>query len=167
MSSTDRAEGFSSMEGLAMHLSTRQWYIAFAIIALAPIGVRVLIWKSQAPAPVDPAMAAAGQVLFVHEWKPHDPLANGGDGLGPVYNANSCIACHSQGGAGGGGDLEHNVTLFAMLPTTPNGKLARALSTSTPYHQPTRKRRASWEAPLCHQDNQFRVGSCLVPKVLP
>src|SRR5260370_36922928 len=39
--------------------------------------------------PVDSAMAEAGLFLFDHEWKRDDPLSNGGDGLGPVYNANS------------------------------------------------------------------------------
>ena len=59
--------------------------------------------------------ARAGEVLFNHEWQPNDPLAAGGDGLGPVYNASSCVACHHQGGPGGGGGLEHNVTNFIAL----------------------------------------------------
>lgn len=105
-----------------MHLSTRQWYIAFALIALAPIGVRVLTWQRQGSTPVDPAMASAGQVLFLHEWKPHDPLANGGDGLGPVYNATSCLACHNKGGVGGAGGADTNVTLFAIAAKSPGGK---------------------------------------------
>src|SRR5581483_3633997 len=54
----------------------------------------------------------AGQTLFVHEWKPNDPLAGGGDGLGPVCNASSCLACHNQAGPGGGGGVEHNVTTY-------------------------------------------------------
>ena len=45
----------------------------------------------------------AGLTLFEHEWKPGDPLAKG-DGLGPVFNERSCVACHFQGGVGGGGD---------------------------------------------------------------
>src|SRR5262249_55205561 len=47
-----------------------------------------------------------------------DPLAlaNGGDGLGPVYNAASCAACHHQGGLGGSGGLQHNVTTFIVRP---------------------------------------------------
>ncbi len=39
---------------------------------------------------------AAGLELFAHEWLPHDPLARG-DGLGPVFNARSCVECHFQG----------------------------------------------------------------------
>lgn len=90
------------------------WYLLLAGVALAPVGVRVARWRGFRPAVIDPATAQAGQTLFVHEWKPNDPLANGGDGLGPVYNAKSCLACHNQGGLGGAGDLEHNVTTFAV-----------------------------------------------------
>ncbi len=43
-------------------------------------------------------------------------MANGGDGLGPVFNANSCLACHRQGGAGGSGPFETNVNLFTVRP---------------------------------------------------
>jgi CxxC motif-containing protein (DUF1111 family) len=63
--------------------------------------------------PIEPAMARAGEELFRHEWTPHDPLANG-DGLGPVYNATSCVACHFQNGIGGSGGLAENVTTFAI-----------------------------------------------------
>ena len=59
---------------------------------------------------------AAGQEIFEHEWEPNDALANG-DGVGPVYNAKSCVACHFQGGVGGGGDNAHNVRTFEVMPT--------------------------------------------------
>lgn len=59
---------------------------------------------------------AEGRALFVHEWEPRDPLARG-DGLGPVFNERSCVACHFQGGVGGGGDNEHNVLAFEAMPT--------------------------------------------------
>ena len=36
-------------------------------------------------------------------WAPKDPRSHGGDGLGPVFNAQSCLDCHDQGGPGGGG----------------------------------------------------------------
>jgi CxxC motif-containing protein (DUF1111 family) len=60
---------------------------------------------------------AAGKEVFEHEWEPNDSLANGGDGVGPVYNAKSCVACHFQGGVGGGGDNAHNVRTFEVMPT--------------------------------------------------
>jgi mono/diheme cytochrome c family protein len=57
----------------------------------------------------------AGKDLFVHEWEPNDPLA-GGDGLGPVFNARSCVACHFQGGVGGAGPNPRNIIAFEVLP---------------------------------------------------
>ena len=59
--------------------------------------------------------AQAGRELFVHEWTPNDPLAAEGDGLGPVFNAKSCAECHKQGGLGGGGPLDNNVTTFTQI----------------------------------------------------
>jgi len=65
---------------------------------------------------VSPETYRAGQELFVRDWQPDDPLTQG-DGLGPVYNASSCVECHFQGGIGGGGDNQHNVTAFSVVPT--------------------------------------------------
>lgn len=94
-------------------LSNLKWYLVGAALILVPIGVRVLTWQKP---PVHRASAddiAKGKELFSHEWTVNDPLS-AGDGLGPVFNAKSCVACHQQGGAGGGGDNRHNVTLFVM-----------------------------------------------------
>ncbi len=63
-----------------------------------------------------PQQIAAGRALFLHDWTVKDPLAGEGDGLGPVFNATSCAACHSQGGIGGGGGNEHNVLTFEVDP---------------------------------------------------
>jgi hypothetical protein len=62
------------------------------------------------------AEMARGGELFEHEWQVHDPIAKG-DGLGPVFNGKSCVACHFQGGVGGGGESQHNVVSFELLPT--------------------------------------------------
>jgi CxxC motif-containing protein (DUF1111 family) len=59
-------------------------------------------------------MARAGEALFNHEFLLNDPLCPEGDGVGPVFNASSCVACHHQGGAGGSGGLQHNVTTFTV-----------------------------------------------------
>jgi CxxC motif-containing protein (DUF1111 family) len=72
-------------------------------------------WPKHRPQPVDLADAEEGKALFLHEWKVNDPLS-GGDGIGPVFNATSCVACHNQGGVGGGGGLEHNVTNYISQP---------------------------------------------------
>lgn len=52
-----------------------------------------------------------GRALFHREWVPNDPRAHGGDGLGPMYNAMSCVECHNLGGPGGAGTKEHDVEL--------------------------------------------------------
>jgi CxxC motif-containing protein (DUF1111 family) len=97
-------------------------YYVVAVVAFVPFGVRALTWPKAHPQELDAAEVQAGQTLFLHEWKPRDPLAGGGDGLGPVFNATSCVACHNQGGAGGGGGLKHNVTIFTIRPERPGEK---------------------------------------------
>ena len=54
---------------------------------------------------------ALGRELFARTWLADDPRCHGGDGLGPVYNATSCVDCHNQGGPGGGGAADRNVEL--------------------------------------------------------
>jgi CxxC motif-containing protein (DUF1111 family) len=71
-----------------------------------------MLWEPRASA----EEKATGQALFEHAWEPHDSLA-GGDGLGPVFNARSCVECHFQGGVGGGGGNKHNVLAFEAHPT--------------------------------------------------
>lgn len=69
---------------------------------------------------------ARGRELFIHQWKPNDKLSPNGDGLGPLYNANSCVACHAQGGIGGSGPKEHNAQMLAVVPEPgePNARSA-------------------------------------------
>jgi Flp pilus assembly protein CpaB len=106
----------------------RGWNIVAALVVLVPaVVVPVAAWHlAQRPAPIQSAVGAhearpsehdmvlAGAVLFNHEWQPNDPLCAGGDGLGPVFNATSCAACHRDPGPGGSGGLEHNVTNFTV-----------------------------------------------------
>jgi CxxC motif-containing protein (DUF1111 family) len=67
--------------------------------------------QSVAVAPPARAVPSLGAELFARSWLPNDPRCHGGDGLGPVYNATSCLDCHNQGGSGGGGPAERNVEL--------------------------------------------------------
>jgi CxxC motif-containing protein (DUF1111 family) len=71
---------------------------------------------------VDIGMAQAGEILFKRDWQTNDPNCPDGDGLGPVFNATSCVACHHQGGPGGGGGLEHNVTMFSVRKPDPTSR---------------------------------------------
>ena len=70
--------------------------------------------------PVSAEAMAAGRELFNHEWTPNDPLTSG-DGLGPVFNARSCVECHHQGGSGGGGGVDKNVTVYGLAGPNPRG----------------------------------------------
>lgn len=94
---------------------------ALMIIGL-PIGGVLLFVGS----PSENSHRSAGRILFEREWRPQDPLALG-DGLGPVFNAKSCVACHFQGGPGGGGPLERNVTAFQVLPTNRDPRLIQGI----------------------------------------
>jgi CxxC motif-containing protein (DUF1111 family) len=90
-----------------------------AVLTCVPVGLRVLSWPQAGSLNLDPEMVQAGEVLFNHEWQPNDPLCPNGDGLGPVYNATSCVACHQQGGVGGSGGTDHNVVTFVFVPEKP------------------------------------------------
>lgn len=70
-----------------------------------------------------PAAAAArvdGRELFVREWVPGDKRSHGGDGLGPLFNESSCVACHNQGGVGGGGPAGKNAQILTAFPNPVN-----------------------------------------------
>ncbi len=105
--------------------------VASGMAWLASPGLPVL-WAPRASAEVK----AKGMELFEHEWQPHDALAKG-DGLGPVFNAKSCVACHFQGGVGGGGNSQHNVVSFELMPTkdrpTIKGGLIHAFAVSNQF----------------------------------
>lgn len=57
-----------------------------------------------------------GRELFERVWKPDDPRSHAGDGLGPVFNAQSCVACHDRGGVGGAGGVERNIEIATASP---------------------------------------------------
>ena len=59
---------------------------------------------------------AQGRALFEREWQPGDSRTHGGDGLGPVYNDSSCVACHNLGGTGGAGSSGKNVDIITATP---------------------------------------------------
>ncbi|MHC5537271.1 di-heme oxidoredictase family protein [Singulisphaera rosea] len=84
------------------------------VTIIVPVGYRTTGWllRYDGRPKADARDSQAGRDLFLHEWTAGDKLAASGDGLGPVFNANSCVACHRQGGVGGSGPQEHNVTVF-------------------------------------------------------
>jgi CxxC motif-containing protein (DUF1111 family) len=58
--------------------------------------------------------ARRGRELFLRDWRVADSRCHGGDGLGPLYNATSCVACHGLGGPGGAGPKNTNVNLLNL-----------------------------------------------------
>jgi CxxC motif-containing protein (DUF1111 family) len=93
--------------------------VRLAILATAlciPVVIRWATWPESRRHNFNAAAVAAGQELFFHEWQPGDALSPDGDGLGPVFNANSCVACHRDPVAGGSGPVDANVTTFVVRP---------------------------------------------------
>jgi len=91
---------------------------------IAPIGIGLALFLLTAqPAwsqfdAVDPN-AESGKAIFLHQWQPNDKLSPNGDGLGPLFNAKSCVACHRQGGVGGSGNEAVNTDVLAILVDQP------------------------------------------------
>ncbi|MCA1684647.1 MAG: thiol oxidoreductase [Planctomycetia bacterium] len=84
------------------------------VLTLAPAWKAAEWAMRPGPKAVSLQAVAAGRALFVHEWTPKDPLTSG-DGLGPVFNARSCVECHSQASPGGGGPVSKNVTVYGLI----------------------------------------------------
>ncbi len=93
--------------------------LVFALVAAPIWKLAEQAWRSR-PKSVSASARAEGFALFNHEWTPRDPLT-GGDGLGPVFNAKSCVDCHGQGGPGGGGPASKNVTVYGLIQPPKNG----------------------------------------------
>ncbi len=66
------------------------------------------------PGPEIESDRLSGEELFKKVWLPGDPSSRGGDGLGPVFNAQSCLNCHDQGGVGGAGRLARNIEIATV-----------------------------------------------------
>ncbi|HEX5442275.1 MAG TPA: di-heme oxidoredictase family protein [Pirellulales bacterium] len=102
------------------NLSKRLWCGALVFSSLA---VPSLSWSDESP--VLREQIVAGEELFLREWTVGDKRSVAGDGLGPMYNAASCVKCHRLGGVGGGGTNEENVDLLTVVaPRTSAGRKA-------------------------------------------
>src|SRR5215831_3833174 len=94
--------------------------VSLWVIMLVPLGLCVAMYQSLGVggARADtgtskPDPVAAGYEIFNREWLPNDPRGHGGDGLGPVYNDSSCVACHNAGGSGGAGPVNKNIDILS------------------------------------------------------
>jgi CxxC motif-containing protein (DUF1111 family) len=112
-----------------------------------------------------------GRELFLHEWQPidlasgtRDPLvAPQGDGLGPVFNAKACAACHFQAGVGGAGPGKQNVMAFDVVPTRTNPKFHAGVVHASAVAEPNRECPSEINRlfPVV-QGEQRKVGGCVV-----
>ncbi len=81
----------------------RIWIVVPAVLVLACVAV------ASTPSGGMDETLRAGHELFTREWVVNDPRSASGSGLGDNANAESCVACHSQGGVGGAGGRSRNV----------------------------------------------------------
>lgn len=100
-------------------MSWKHWLagaVAVAAIAcsLGPAAVPRAEAESKATSKPAPEVIS-GRELFSRQWLPSDPRSRGGDGLGPVFNDTSCVACHNQGGVGGAGAASQNVDIVSVF----------------------------------------------------
>ena len=58
-----------------------------------------------------------GHELFERAWVKNDTRGHGGDGLGPVFNGQSCVGCHNLGGSGGAGAVDRNIEIATVTGT--------------------------------------------------
>ncbi|HUG91357.1 MAG TPA: di-heme oxidoredictase family protein [Planctomycetaceae bacterium] len=97
------------------------------VVLSVPLVVRWATWPESRRHDLHASAVAAGKELFLHEWTPGDALSPGGDGLGPVFNATSCVACHRDPIAGGSGPIDANVTTFVIRPTVADRPLRQGV----------------------------------------
>ena len=83
-------------------------------------------------------LVIVGEEIFQRRWVANDPRSRTGDGLGPVYNAASCLACHNQKGPGGGGGMESNVEILTPIVSTGNARPSACITNITSTALPSR-----------------------------
>jgi len=84
----------------------------------------------------DPMAIQSGRLLFTQPFTP-TAVSPAGDGLGPLFNHVSCVACHHSGGAGGAGDNRFNSRSFAIdrvqfVPKNPGHGVMAAFASLNP-----------------------------------
>ncbi len=94
----------------------------------AKVAPQAVAAAAVAEPPIVPPLAQTerGREMFVRRWKAGDSHTPKGDGLGPMFNAQSCADCHSLGGLGGGGKNKNNVDLLSVILPAHKEKIDRA-----------------------------------------
>jgi len=95
-----------------------------------------LVQASELQAAEKPQASVDGAEIFAREWIPGDKRSHGGDGLGPVFNDSSCVACHNQGGTGGAGPASKNVDIVTAFHAPQQQRQRQAGAISVPQTLP-------------------------------
>jgi len=85
--------------------------VALAKSPAAPVGSPSL---GVAGRPSERALTV-GRELFERVWVKNDLRGHWGDGLGPVFNGQSCVGCHNLGGPGGAGGVDRNIEIVTAI----------------------------------------------------
>ncbi|HVZ01558.1 MAG TPA: di-heme oxidoredictase family protein [Dongiaceae bacterium] len=67
-----------------------------------------------------------GRALFERQWAAAPSSTQAADGLGPLFNARSCVSCHTGGGRGAAYDAAGNVLPALLFKLGPHGGAAAA-----------------------------------------
>ena len=97
------------------------WGWLTTLLVASAVGAKEPVTNRAEPSPASQETLEAGRELFTRTWAPKDPRSHGGDGLGPVFNAQSCLDCHDQGGPGGAGRVERNIEIATATGGTTAG----------------------------------------------
>jgi CxxC motif-containing protein (DUF1111 family) len=140
--------------------------VCLGVIVLGSIGLCVAMYQAVSvgaaradTAATKPDLVAAGYEIFNREWLPNDPRGHGGDGLGPVYNDSSCVACHNAGGSGGGGPVSKNIDI---LSAGGNGGMPMAASNGGQGHGQASPAPSAALDPLFEVHPGFRTSRAVV-----
>jgi CxxC motif-containing protein (DUF1111 family) len=99
---------------MTSRIGMKSWLVAGCVLA-AVSSVAIAGGRGQKSNATMSREFYEGRELFVSIWEPGKPSPNGGDGLGPLYNEQSCVACHHLGGVGGAGEKERDVLLMTAV----------------------------------------------------
>jgi CxxC motif-containing protein (DUF1111 family) len=139
------------------------WFVAIGW-AVAAVGS----WaQAEDSKPAKSDSVALGYEIFNREWLPDDPRSHGGDGLGPVYNDTSCVACHNSGGSGGAGPASKNIDILSasrglaeLVVRQVRSELAREEKAKSPV--PSDESRSASRETLADRHAGFRTGRTVV-----
>jgi CxxC motif-containing protein (DUF1111 family) len=89
----------------------------WALLVLVLVSTATFLLITSAARGATPDQLRRGRAIFERVWDAGGFGATN-DGLGPMYNERSCVACHFLGGIGGAGTNNNNVELLTAAVQT-------------------------------------------------